>query len=547
MERPETFSGSTQSCNERRGLNTFTVLVLIVGILGGLLFGLDIGCAAIISMDTFRSQMGIPLLVLGTPDSPSVVNQLSMFMVLFHLFTIIGAPFAGQWSDRFGRKPIIVAAVSIFCAGSIWQACAGLISAEFGWGSVLLGRCLGGLGNGFILTIAPVYAAELSPSKYRGKVLTLFQFNVAFGIFLMALIDKYITGISYGWRIGFAVRGIPCIVIFLLALLVLPESPRFLVKRGRLDEAHHALMRLSMGSKPMADAEVQDILDEINELNKIGEGTFRELFQGTAWPALLCGFMIALGQNIIGINWFMNYATQLFSSLGFDPFIWDLVLKLVLMLSTLLALFLVERCGRKFLTVWGVILVIVIFFIMGLVITVTGAQVFNDNPTPTTRSVQWFTVVMIFVYVVVYSVSWGPLAWVVPSEVFPIRVRAKGMSICVVANMATNIVLGDYGYNMLNTATSLEATAFIIAGLNVVLVLTTAVFLQPETMNVSLENMHHVFAYERHGNLAEGHGTMLDFYKRNFLQTLDILRCKSATPLTGEEFDSLSEKVKPQP
>uniref|UniRef100_A0A7S2SRE6 Hexose transporter 1 n=1 Tax=Mucochytrium quahogii TaxID=96639 RepID=A0A7S2SRE6_9STRA len=524
---------------ERRGLNAFTVLVLVVGVLGGLLFGLDLGTAAITSMDTFRSEMGIPVLIPGQPDSQSTVNQLSLFQVLFHVFTILGAPFAGQLSDRFGRKPLIVVAIALFFAGALWQSCAGLISHSFAWTSVLLGRCLGGIGNGFILTIMPVYAAELSPAKYRGKVLTLFQFNVTVGIFVMALINKFIQDISYGWRIGFAVRCVPCVLIFALAEFMLPESPRYLLKHGRVDAAYLALMRLSKGSKAMTEGEIKDISEELKELDKVGEGGFEELFQGAAFPALICGFMVAFSQNVTGNNWFMNYATQLFSSLGFDPFVWDLVLKVVFMIATLAALFLVERFGRKFLTVWGTLLTILIFLLVGLVILTTNADVFNVSPTDSERAVQWFTLVMIFAYIVVFAVTWGPLAWLIPAEVFPIRVRGKGMSLAVVANMLTNIILGDYGYNSLNTATSLQATCMIIVGLNVFIVLSTAVFLQPETKGVSLEDMRKVFGYERHGNTSKRHGTMHEFYKRNFDQTLVILRCRSTNPKLGfNRFDT---------
>mmetsp|Transcript_15608 Transcript_15608/g.24415 ORF Transcript_15608/g.24415 Transcript_15608/m.24415 type:complete len:605 (+) Transcript_15608:43-1857(+) len=529
---------SKQLERPQRGINAYTLLVLTIGILGGLLFGLDIGTTAITSMNTFRSEMGIPLLEKNVADSPATTDQLSLFAVLFHVFSLLGAPFAGTLADRFGRKPVILTSSIFFFAGALWQTCAGLVSQPFAWTSIILGRCVGGVGNGFILTIFPVYAAELAPGQYRGKVLTLFQFNITVGIFLMALINNFLDGVSYGWRIGFAIQCIPCLIIFFMCIFFLPESPRYLMKQNREEEARAALEHLCRGTKNatvIAKNEISDIADELAELQQIGEGTFFELFRGSALPALLCGVMVAFAQNITGVNWFMNYATQLFSSLGFEPFVWDLVLKVLNMIATLMALFFVERCGRKFLTVWGTVFTICVFLVVGLVIVGTGANVVTDTPSATYKSVQVFTLCMIFAFQVVFAITWGPLAWIVPSEVFSIRLRGKGMSCAVIANMLTNIVLGDYGYNSLYSATSLQATTLILVVLNVTIVLGTVIFLQPETKGVSLEEMRMVFGYERHGDAAKHHGTMGEFFRRNFKQSLDILRCRSVDPRIGFE------------
>jgi len=173
--------------------------------------------------------------------------------------------------------------------------------------------------------------------------------------------------------------------------------------------------------------------------------------------------------------------------------------------------------------------------VLGLVIVGTGANVVTDTPSATYKSVQVFTLCMIFAFQVVFAITWGPLAWIVPSEVFSIRLRGKGMSCAVIANMLTNIVLGDYGYNSLYSATSLQATTLILVVLNVTIVLGTVIFLQPETKGVSLEEMRMVFGYERHGDAAKHHGTMGEFFRRNFKQSLDILRCRSVDPRIGFE------------
>mmetsp|Transcript_23515 Transcript_23515/g.37455 ORF Transcript_23515/g.37455 Transcript_23515/m.37455 type:complete len:251 (-) Transcript_23515:98-850(-) len=237
--------------------------------------------------------------------------------------------------------------------------------------------------------------------------------------------------------------------------------------------------------------------------------------------------MVAFSQNVTGVNWFMNYATQLFSSLGYEPFKWDLILKLFNMFATLVALFFVDRFGRKFLTVTGSLFVITVFSAIGFVILGTGVDITITEADSKQEVVQEFCLVMIFAFQVVFAITWGPLGWLVPSEVFSIRIRGKGMSCAVVANMLTNILCGDYGYNLLNSATSTQATMLILVGLNVAIVLTTVVFLQPETKGISLEDMRNLFAYEIGGNMEKNNGTMREFFKRNAQQTVDILLCRA--------------------
>lgn len=526
-----------------RGMNLLTWLVLATSTCGGLLFGLDIGTTAITSMNTFRGDMGIPPLVAGQQDSVATANQISMFPVLFHIFTLLGAPFAGFIADRVGRKPVILVASTLFALGALWQAMAGLVSPSFAWSSVLLGRSLGGVGNGFVLTIMPVYSAELAPASLRGKVITVLQLNITLGIFLMALINSALDTQEWGWRVAMAVQIVPCVFVIVSTLLALPESPRYLVNAGRSDEARAALALLARGT-PNADevvaAELGAIEEEVEAEKAVGQGGFAELLKGTALPAFMCGCMIAASQNITGVNWFMNYATSLFSSLGFEPFIFDLILKAINMLATFVAVFVVDRLGRKFLTLWGTIFTVIIFLLMGTVILATGVDIVSATGDSTTKAVQIFVVAMIFCFQVVFAITWGPMGWLVPGEVFPLRLRGVGMSAAVVANMVTNIALGDYGYHAMSVSDiGLGGTVLVLCGLNALIVLGSVVFLQPETKNVTMEEMRYVFAYEKGGSEEHGHGNMHAFYMRNAKQAGPILRLRTVDPRAG--FDRFTE------
>lgn len=248
--------------------------------------------------------MGIAPLVPGVPDSTATTDQVTQFAFLFHLSSLIGAPFGGFISDRVGRKPVMVAAAFLFCCGAIWQSVAGLVAPHFAWQSVILGRVLGGIGNGFILTLSPVYASELAPPQTRGKVVTCFQLSITLGILLMAIFNKGIEDVSWGWRLGIALQAIPCVAVIILCMTVLPESPRFLLKKHRDDEAEVALLRLAKGT-PHADKavanELAEIRAEVANEEAAGSANVKDLFRRDGLPAFLCAFFVAFSQNITGV------------------------------------------------------------------------------------------------------------------------------------------------------------------------------------------------------------------------------------------------------
>ncbi|GBG23923.1 Solute carrier family 2, facilitated glucose transporter member 2 [Hondaea fermentalgiana] len=521
-----------------RQLNAFTVIILMVAIFGGLIFGLDVGTAATMSNSYFREEMGIPVLVSGQSDSEETTAQISQFTYIFHLACLVGAPFGGFISDRVGRKPVINAAALIFMGGSIWQSLAGLVSQDFAWKSIIIGRAFGGIGLGFILTMAPVYTAELAPAEWRGKSITFFQLAVTIGIFIMAIYNQFMEDVKWGWRLGIALQCIPCLLTIIMTFTVLPESPRWLIKVGRYDEAETALRKLAKGTPKASEVvsfEMNQIKEEVAFEAAAGEGRFNELFQRENLSSLICGASIAFSQNVTGVNWLMSYATTLFNTLGFEPFTYDLALKSVNVGATLLAIPLIDRMGRKFLTVWGTLFTILAFFLIAVVIVGTGVDVSTDNGTSQTLSVQIFCVVLIYIFQAVFACTMGPLSWVVPPESFSLRLRGVGMAFCVSMNFLTNIVLGDIGYVRMFSATNLQVVCWVLVGLNLIITLPTVIILQPETKGLNLEDLRKVFAYEIGGNDDKGHGTLGQFFKRNVVQAGQIVTCRSANTTIGFE------------
>eukprot|EP00382_Lankesteria_abbotti_P010981 CAMPEP_0113844088 /NCGR_PEP_ID=MMETSP0372-20130328/60_1 /TAXON_ID=340204 /ORGANISM="Lankesteria abbotti" /LENGTH=520 /DNA_ID=CAMNT_0000813087 /DNA_START=288 /DNA_END=1850 /DNA_ORIENTATION=- /assembly_acc=CAM_ASM_000359 len=494
-------------------------------------------------MDGFREEMGIPVLVEGIQQSAATSNKITYFSVFFHVFTLLGAPCSGTVADRFGRKIVILIACTLFFMGALWQCLAGLAGND-AWPQVILGRCLGGIGNGFMLTIMPIYACELSPPRFRGQVVTFFQLFITLGILIMAGINKGIQPTKWGWRLGISIQMIPCLIIWLLTFFILPESPRYLISRERFDDCEVAMVKLAKGSRDpelCVKFETAEMKEEVEKEKAVGKGSFIELFKHAAWPALMCGFSVAFCQNVTGVNWLMNYATSLFNSLGLDSFTYDLILKAINCIFTIASLFVVERLGRKWLTVWGTIWIIIVFIIIGSVIEGTGTDITAPNPDGQTKNVQYFVVIFLFIFQALFAITWGPAGWLVPGEVFPMRLRGVGMSSCVVANMITNIALGDYGYQQMSVSPiDIVGTIWVVVALNIVLVLPTVVILQPETKSVTMEEMRYVFGYEANGNPEHGHGTIGEFFWRNAEQTKQIVTCRKIDLTMGfERFDNV--------
>lgn len=531
----------------QRNLNAYTVMLLLVAIFGGLIFGLDIGTTATTSMTSFRETMGIPVLTSGEKDASSTTAQINQFTYVFHATCLVGAPFAGFISDRVGRKPVICIAATIFMLGSLWQSLAGLITTSFAWKSIIIGRAFGGVGLGFMLTMAPVYTAELMPAQWRGKAITIFQLSITIGIFIMAIYNNFMSE-TWGWRLGIALQIIPCMLTIFFMVFVFPESPRYLVKVGKDEEAMVALRHLAHGT-PEADKvvefEMEQIKKEVSVEMEAGEGSIFELFHGDNVVSLLCAGGVAFSQNVTGVNWFINYATTLFSSLGFDAFEYDLILKAINVGATLIAIPLIDRVGRKPLTVWGTTFAIAAFFLIAVVISAAGINVNTSDATGTTYGVQLFSVVMIFAFQAVYAITWGPLGWILPAESFSLRVRGVGMASCVSLNFFTNILLGDVGYDRIYSATNLQVACFVLVALNIIIAYPVVTLLQPETRGLELEDLRKVFAYEKGGNPVKGHGTIREFISRNLVQTRQVYTCRSADRTLG--FDRVKQAMHSEP
>ena len=380
-------------------MNRYVILISIVGALGGLLFGFD---TAVISgtLNFIQPYFGLTEAGLGWTVSSLLFG------------CIAGVFVAGKAGDRYGRKKILMLAAMLFFISAIGSATSHSLSF------FIAARVLGGLAVGVASILSPMYIAEISPAKYRGRLVSLNQLAIVIGI-LVAFFTNYLlvdTG-ENNWRWMLLVMTIPSSLLF-FSLFLVPESPRWLVARKQNDTALKVLLKTS--GQEFAYAE----LKEIEQTLKIQqESNYRDLLAPKIKPLLFIGIILAIFQQITGINTIMYYAPKIFANVGQSN---DFALLQTIAIGgtnlffTLVAMVLIDRYGRKFLILIGS---------AGMSLTLAGLSVlYFLNQTSSAM-----VLILILGYIAFFAASLGPAVWVLATELFPNRLRSKGMSIAVVA------------------------------------------------------------------------------------------------------------------
>jgi len=393
--------------------NTAYILrISLISALGGFLFGYDwvvIGGAKFF-YERFFDLVNTPYL-----------QGLAMSSAL--LGCIPGAVFAGFLSDTFGRKPTLIWAALLFTLSALGSG----LSSDFT--VFMIFRIIGGIGIGLASCISPIYIAEVSPRKMRGRFVSLNQFNIVIGILAAQLsnyliarevplgaTDEFILNSWNGqmaWRWMFWAEIFPALLFFILALF-LPESPRWLIKMKREKQAMHTLQKI--GGRDYASVVVDDIRASFGKVS--GKMDFSELRKRKIRPILIVGMVLAAFQQWCGINIVFNYAEEVFTSAGFG--ISDALLNIVItgvvnLVFTLLAMRVVDGWGRRKLMLFGSLGLAATYVFLGAAF-----------------HLEWngFLVLSIIVVALaVYAMSLAPITWVVLSEIFPNRVRGAAMAL----------------------------------------------------------------------------------------------------------------------
>lgn len=435
-------------------LNTSLVKSTVVAALGGLLFGFD---TAVIAGATHALQDVYAL----TPGTLGLTVASALYG------TILGAMFAGLPGDRYGRRASLrILAVFYFISA---LGCA----LAWNWGAFVAARFVGGLAIGGSSVLGPMYIAEIAPARWRGRLVGFFQFNIVFGI-LLAYFSNYLIGLGgFGgpeWRWKLGVAAAPA-ALFLVMLFTIPESPRWLVKQRRIEEAREVL-RLT--GEPAYEQELQEIVESIGaEHGHAGEPLFRWKYR---LPVMLA-IAIGMFNQLSGINAILYYLNDIFARAGFDKMSGDLqavAVGFTNLVATMIAMTVIDRIGRRFMLLAGSV---------GCAASLGGvAWIFS------THAHQHLLVWLLVAFIAFFAFSQGAVIWVYLSEIFPTRVRAKGQSLGSFTHWAMNAVIS--GTFPIIAASSGAAPFAFFAAMMAVQFLVVLVWF-PETKGHTLEEMQH--------------------------------------------------------
>jgi SP family xylose:H+ symportor-like MFS transporter len=380
--------------------------VCLVATLGGLLFGYDTGViSGAIEFLTARFQLDM------------VMKGWASGCVL--LGCAAGVLLVGSVSDRFGRKAALLLAALLFLISAVGTA----IPQEI-WTFIAF-RFVGGIGIGFASMSTPMYIAEITPAHLRGRLVSINQVAIVGGILLVYFVNYFIArcgdqtwNMLTGWRWMFASGALPAGIFFLLVFAI-PESPRWLVQAGREQEAQRILVRVVRD-----DAYAQRELSCIRQGLSAAQGHWAELFSRTLRRPLLVGVLLAILQQVTGINVFLYFGTTIFKNLsaatGVEAgMLQQIVIGTASALSTLVAIATVDRWGRKPLMILGALGMGSSLLAMGLV-----AQLVTD-----TNAIGTWMLVVIILYVVCFGLSVGPVTWVILSEIYPTALRGRALGL----------------------------------------------------------------------------------------------------------------------
>jgi sugar porter (SP) family MFS transporter len=440
-------------------LNPNLLKATAVGALGGLLFGFD---TAVIAGTTHSLTLAYGL----TP------RQLGFTVSVALIGTVIGAMSAGIPGQKYGARETLRVLAVFYVLSALGCAFA------WNWEVLLLARFLGGLGIGGSSVLGPVYIAELAPARIRGRLVGMFQINIVIGILLAYLSNFVIARQGLGpteWRWQFGVAALPAI-LFLVMLFGIPQSPRWLVTKGRVDEARQVLQKMGVDDP---ETELQEIVSSIHlESLQKDEPLFSRKYRYPIFLAITIGMF----NQLSGINAILYYLNDIFAAAGFSKLSGDLQAVAVggtNLLATLLGMSLIDKLGRKTLLLIGSV---------GTALCLAGvARVFLTHEHQ--EYLLWFLVA----YIAFFAISQGAVIWVYISEVFPNRVRAKGQALGSSSHWIMNAIIA---YTFPQLAKSSGAYPFMFFSSMMVVQFLIVLFFYPETKRVSLEQMQHRLGIE---------------------------------------------------
>ncbi|OJJ16632.1 D-xylose transporter XylE [marine bacterium AO1-C] len=448
---------------------TKLLFITLVATLGGLLFGYD---TAVISgaIGNLKQHFALSDAAMGWAASSALVG------------CIAGAVLAAFLSSSLGRKKSLLLSAILFLISAIGTA----FPANFT--QFILFRIVGGIGVGLASMLSPMYIAEIAPAHKRGQLVSYNQFAIVFGMLLVYFVNYFIAlqgnttwNIATGWRWMFLSEAIPA-GLFLLMLLLVPASPRWLMMKGRREEAKQVL--LQMNSVDVT----QQTLSNIEASFQQKQGSWQDLLKPGMRKLLVIGIFLSVFQQVTGINVFLYYAPEIFKSFGSGSntaLLQTILVGAVNLIFTIIAIFTVDKIGRKPLQMIGALG-------MALCIGMIGFGAYTQN-------VGSWLLIFVLGYIASFALSWGPVTWVLLSEIFPNKIRSLALSVAVAAQWISNFMVSQT-FPMMDGNAYLKNTfqgafPFWLYGVMGVLAAAFVYRFVPETKGKSLEELEETLVH----------------------------------------------------
>lgn len=441
---------------EQEDYNTaFVVVVAIIAALGGLLFGYDTGVISG-ALPFINDEFGLSPFSEGLVVSSLLVGAM------------VGAGFAGRLADTLGRRRVVLIAAVVFALGAIG---AGLAPAV--WVLVLF-RVVLGVAVGAASVMVPLYISEMSPTPVRGTLASLFQLAITIGILVAYIINYLLAGVE-AWRLMLLLAFVPSVGLF-IGIYFLPETPRWLISHGFVDRARRVLRRI------YGDANVESEVERIQrvERQERSEAGIGELLSPVVRPMLVVGLGLAIFQQFVGINTIIYYAPTIIGETGLATqaaILATVGVGLVNFLMTFVAIYLIDRVGRKPLLIVGLV-----GMILSLLLLAGGFLVGGLEGAPA-----WLTITGLLLYIASFAATFGPVMWVMLPEIFPLHVRGAGTGVSTIGNWGANFVV-SLMFPILAAVIGLTWVFGILAVISA-FALAFIIILVPETKGRSLEQI----------------------------------------------------------
>lgn len=437
----------------------FVYIIASLSALGGFLFGYDTGVIS-----------GALLFIKGAFNLVTFEQEVAVAILL--LFAAFAAPFAGKLADAIGRRRTILIAAALFIIGALFM------TGAPGFGLFVAGRAVVGLAIGISSFTVPLYISELSPPTIRGLCVSLNQLMVTVGIVVAYIVDLSFAEILSGWRWMLGLSIIPAAILF-IAMWFLPETPRWLAKNNHLEQARAIFKKIGN-----SDKDFDGLVVALEENLRVEKGGLRELFSHRLRRPLMIGMLLAFFQQVTGINTIIYYSPIIFQQVGLDSAVAALwatsSVGVINVLSTLLALWLLDRIGRRPLLIWGISSMIIGLLALGI-----------DWLAPAGEERAIVAIASLMVYIFGFAIGLGPIAWLFIAEIYPLKVRGIAMSCATMVNWGFNFLIALTFLTLIELMGA--SWTFWLYGLLSLFSLIFVIFWIPETKGKTLEEIERLW------------------------------------------------------